>query len=163
MPLVLSHLTLNTGHLAHTVRADVADKAVTMLLSVLDAGGGAVPGMPGWFLDVMFPLGSNGAKLDGGAFLQIAAEPGASTRPVAMAVAVWCRDLAANAWEQAMVGYWAQQRPLSCIDLWRDPPARPPPLPWLAAWLTPFVDLADAATLQTFDDLERCIVWALIP
>jgi len=36
-----------------------------------------------WFLDLMFPLGSNSARLDRGAFF--ANEPGASTRPVVAA------------------------------------------------------------------------------
>ncbi len=62
-----------------------------------------------------------------------------------------------------MAGYRAQQHLLANLGLWRAPPARPPPRPWLAAWHTLCVDLADAETLQTFGDLERCVVRALIP
>ncbi len=38
MPLLLSHLTLNTGYIARTGRAAVADAVVTLLLPMLDAG-----------------------------------------------------------------------------------------------------------------------------
>jgi len=163
MPLLLSHLTLNTGYIARTGRAEVADEVVTLLLPVLDAGGGAVPGMPGWFLDVMFPMAPSGARLDGAAVFQVADEPGTSKWPVVVAVSAWHKDVAASAWEQAMARYRAQQRRLTHVLLWQEPPAASPPLPWLAVWLTPFFGLADAKTLEAFGDLERCVAWALIP
>ncbi len=85
MPLLLSHLTLNTGYIARTGRAEVADEVVTLLLPVLDAGGGAVPGMPGWFLNVIFPIAPSGARLDGAAFFQVADEPGTALARLAEA------------------------------------------------------------------------------
>ena len=159
----LSHLTLNTGHLARTARAEVGSDVVSYLLPIIDAEGGAVPGMPGWFLDFMFPIGQDGGRLDGGVFFQIADEPGTSKRPVVMAVAAWTEAMAGSAWEQAMLGYRAQQPALAAFGLWREPPDGTPPLPWLAVWLTPFAGLADAQAMQAFGDLERCVVWALIP
>ena len=81
----LHHLTLNTGHVAATSRSDVADGVIDRLLPVLDAQGGPVPVLPGWHLDLFFPVQPDGGVRPGSAFYQVADEPGSSTRPVAVA------------------------------------------------------------------------------
>ena len=157
----LCHLTLNTGHLARTPRSEVPQAVVDRLLPLVDAGGGPIPGLDGWHLDLMFPLDDRGARMDGAAYFQVAPEPGTSRRPVVMAVACWRPELAASAWTQAVAGYTAMRSSLIASSLWLEPPDSPPAsLPWIAAWLTPFIALADAETMA-FGDLERCLVWAL--
>ena len=43
----LAHLTLNTGHLRSSPRAEVTDETLTALLPLIRAGGGPIPGMAG--------------------------------------------------------------------------------------------------------------------
>lgn len=158
----LHHLTLNTGHVAMQPRAAVGQDAIDRLLPVLDAEGGPVPGMEGWHLDFFFPLRADGRRLDGGAFFQIADEPGTSKRPVVMAVACWREALSADAWGQARQGYEPLRPALLPVKLWREMPFDPPPVPWLAVWLTPFVAVADVTDLRAFGGLERCVAFALM-
>lgn len=77
----------NFGRWYQTLRSSADASTVAHLLPVIDAQGGPVPAMRGWYIDFMFPIGGSGERLDGGAFFQIADEPGLSKRPIVMAVA----------------------------------------------------------------------------
>lgn len=157
----LHHITLNTGHIARTARSDVQAHIIDRLLPILDAEGGPVPGLPGWHLDLFFPLDDRGTPQPGAAFFQIADEPGTSKRPAVMAVACWMDAMQAQAWGQALASYHAMRPALQACDFWHDPPTKPPPLPWLAICLTPWINAAPVSDVQAFGDLERCIAWGL--
>lgn len=155
--MALHHRTLNTGHVANTPRADAAQPVIDQLLPLVDAGGGPVPGLPGWHVAVIRSPDQPGA-----AFFQLAQAPGLTRTPAVMAVACWRRPDHRVAWEQAVLGYRALHGPLSSLGLWHPPPPSPPPaLPWLAVWLTPHLATIDPADLAALGDLERCVAWAL--
>ena len=131
-------------------------------MPLIDAEGGAIPGIEGWFVDLLSPLDAQGAIRRGAAFFQIADEPGTSKRPVVMAFACWSHDMTEEVWQQVSLGYQAMRQPLQVSELWRDPPSRPPAVPWLAVWLMPFLITADVETVALLGDLERCLAWALM-
>ena len=161
----LTYLTLNTGHITKAPRSAVSRHTVSLLLPIINAVGGPIPTMPGWWLD--FPIGDRGERLEGGTFFQIANQPGTSKRPVVMCVAAWAERASETAWDQVRARYSPLEEPLKKFGLWKPPPAKPPPLPWLATWLAPFVVFVDVETardlLPAFGDLERCVAWAMIP
>jgi len=157
---LLYHLTLNTGHVAQTPRSAVAQSVIDQLLPIIDADHGPVPGLPGWYLDFIFPLSTSGARIPGAAFFQIAKEPNLSKQPVVMAFAAWSDAMSQAAWSQVLTGYapiLASLPPGSA----RQPPAEPPPSPWLAVWLTAAATLA-GGVLPLLGDLEYCVAWAMI-
>lgn len=155
----LYHLTLNSGHVARTARAEVDPVVLDLLRPLIDTTHGPIPALPGWYVDFMFPIRrSSGERLSGGAFFQITHEPDLSRRPVVMAVAAWSEAMTQGAWEQALLA--------SALFLPTTAPQEPrtrPPIPWLAVWLTPIAAAPSAAPLlPLLGDLERCIAWALI-
>jgi hypothetical protein len=158
----LSHLTLNTGHIARIERTSVAQEVIDHLLPVIDAEGGPVPGVDGWYLDFQFPLTQDGRRNPGAAFFQISDEPGTSKRPAVMAIACWDAAMTGAAWSQVRGGYQAMREPLRASKLWREPPTHAPVTPWLAVWLTPFAILYDAHFVGMWGDLEKCVAFALI-
>ncbi|MBB2199777.1 hypothetical protein HLH44_20510 [Gluconacetobacter sp. 1c LMG 22058] len=159
----LTHLTLNTGHLTRTSREDVDQAVVDALLPIVDADGGPIPGIPGWYLDFMRPLNPDrSAPVNGAAFFQIADQPGRSPLPAVLAVACWKENMAPAAWKQIIQGYTALEPALRSAGIWRaPPPAHPRHTPWLVVALTPFIALADAENAKAFGDLERAVAWAL--
>ncbi|TDH61198.1 hypothetical protein E2C06_18350 [Dankookia rubra] len=159
----ISHLTLNTGHLARTSRLDVAQGVIDQLLPLIDAEEGPVPCMPGWYLDFMFPRDSQGARLDGSGFFHIASEPGLSKLPAVLCVACWRVERQAEAWAHVLLDWQALHLALSGLGLWRPAPSMPPALPWLAVWMTPAALMAGIENMMAFGDLERCVAWAIIP
>jgi hypothetical protein len=158
----LHHITLNTGHIAKTSRSDVHPHIIDFLLPILDAEGGPVPGLPGWHLSLLFPLDDRGAPRPGAAFFQIADERGTSERPAVVAMACWSDTMQAKAWEHTIASYRAWELALQACEFWHDPPTNPPPLPWLAICLTPWINAASMSAVQALGDLERCIAWGLI-
>ena len=161
-PRDLRHLTLNTGHVSRQRRADVAQAVIDQLRPVLDAEGGPVPGMGGWRLDLFYPTDRDQRRLNGAAFFQLADEPGPSKAPAVMAVACWDQAMAESAWSQAKQGYGALRGTLTAVGLWKPIPATPPPVPWLATWLTPAVAVAAPEDVLALGDLERCVAFALM-
>lgn len=146
------HLTLNTSHVTMQARADVGDAVIAILWPLVQGGGGPLPGMPGWFLDVRFPQDARGERIPGRAFFQVANQPRIFSRPPMMAVACWRDEASAGAWAQATDAYCQMGAPIA---------KAPPPTPWLAAWLTPTSVTVDPAVLFVFGDLERCVAWTL--
>lgn len=162
MTAPLHHLTLNTGNLAAVPRYHVSQSRIDALLPGLDSGGGAIPGMDGWYLAAAFPRSAHGGRASGSAYYQIADEPGLSTRPIVMAMVAWEPNAAAAAWRQALAAYEAMRPALRALDLWWEPIAAPV-LPWLAIWATPHIQLADHSVLGALGRLEADIAWSLIP
>lgn len=156
----LYHLTINTGHLAVTssVPQDILDR----ISAVVDAECGEIPGLSGWYLDILRPMSGDGRPIPGAAFFQIASEPGLSKMPAVMAMACWQPAAQAAAWQQAIMSYGALRASLIATRLWREPPRHPPTLPWLTVWLTPFIALAPPDIASALGDLERCVAWALM-
>lgn len=148
-PPDLHHLTLNTGHLRLSPRAEVSEEVIAVLRPLVAKGSAPVPGMAGWHLHFVFPE-------DGAVFFQIADRPGLSKTPVLMAIVAWQAEAAATAWKTATTSYKQICGP-GCLA----PPAMPP-VPWLAVWLTPFAGRVRPDELFAFGDLERCVAWAVI-
>lgn len=153
----VNHLTLTTGHLRVSPRAEVSDDVIARLRPLVAAQEGPVPGMPGWFLDFMLPLDeATRQRKDGAAFFQIAQATGMSNTPAIIAVAAWDAAMADTAWSMAEQGYL----PLMAVTGGKPAPVQPE-LPWLAVWLTPFALEANPEDVAAFGDLERCVFWTL--
>jgi hypothetical protein len=158
----LYHLTLNSGHVSQTARSEVADSVIELLGPIIEAEGGWIPSMRGWYLDFMFPLEpSTRERMDGGAYFQIAREPDMSKRPIVGAIAAWSTAQSDIAWDLVKQGYEPLRGLLGPTA--KPVPIKPPPLPWLAVWLTAHVlSVTDHVELAAFGDLERCVAWTLI-
>lgn len=155
-PEQFNHLTLTTGHLRVSPRAEVSDDVIAQLRPLVAAEGGEIPAMPGWYLDFVFPLTQEGERQPGAAYFQIAREPGMGETPAIMAIAAWEPAAADKAWFMATMSY----RPFQALG--GKPALAQPKLPWLAVWLTPFALDAPPEKLAAFGDLERCVFWTLV-
>jgi hypothetical protein len=133
----LYDLTLNTGHAANWSRSDANPMLMASLRPVLAVEGGPLPTLPGWYVETLVPLDAARAPRDGAAFFQFSVEPGLSKTPAVMAFLEWRPNT--GAWDQALMVYRAQRRVLKNLNLWREPPDQPPPIPWLAILLTPSI------------------------
>nr|WP_314075201.1 hypothetical protein [uncultured Roseococcus sp.] len=147
---MIHHLTLTTGHLVERPRPSQA--SLDMILPLVLDGGGPIPGM-----DLHLAMMRRG----GAAYFQVAGEAGMSTAPVVQGMACWGEADAGGAWIAACRYYEALRDPLARAGIWREPPAAPPPLPWVAAWITPFAGSIDTRDLQMVADIEGIIGWAL--
>lgn len=159
----LHHLTVASGHLATTGRDAVDGRIVDQLLPVIDAEGGAVPGMPHLWLDLWRPIGPGRRPVPGAAFFQIDQDGTGATRPskrpVLMAFAAWMPAMSADAWSQVRQADAVHRRWLpSAPPL----PATPPPLPWLTVFVTPAMTTLLPEEQMALGDLGRCLAWALI-
>jgi hypothetical protein len=164
VPTKLTFLTLNTDHTAIFGRESVDQRVIDQLLPIIDAEGGPIPGLPGWYLDFLYPLDPAGTRQDGSAFFQISQEPKSPTAPMTMGLVCWKEEHAQPAWDALVNCYRTMEEALKKTKLWREPAPSPPPVPWLVVYLTPFVVLSppDAKTIMVFGDLGKCIAWALI-
>lgn len=162
--IILSHLTLNTGNIVRTSRADASIETIDALLPIIDAGGGPIPGVDGWFLSVSRPQGATrDTARNGAAFFQISTDPGLSVSPAIICVASWQEDMAGSSWWMLTQSYIGMKSALKRQNIWRAPPTdTPATLPWLGVYLTPFATVADHETIKRFGDLERCVAWALM-
>ena len=158
----LHHLTLNTAHLAISLRDRTPMKVTDALQPILDAGGGEIPGIPDWYVSVIHPRTPEGGIASGSAFYQIADEPGLSTSPVVAAMVAWEHAAAARAWDQIVQGYEAMQPQLEAVRLWHEPIAQPI-LPWMAVYLLPTIGFASPLLIRELGSLEQAIAWSLIP
>lgn len=136
------HVTLNTGHSRVSPRSEVSDDVIAALRPVVRAGGGMLPGPPGYRL-VLTREGRNAAYTihrvdDGGAVAPLV------TCIVSQTPGVW-----GAVWPRVTKGV-RTRRPL--VE---------PALPWLAVDIHPTVAL-DNASMEWLGDLERCVAWTII-
>jgi hypothetical protein len=147
-PRYLHHLTLSTGHVARTLRADVSAEALAACRALIDAalaeGIQPVPGVDGYLLE---------AAYHGGRCLVVHVRAAPSTLLVSVGIAAHSRCGAA---------------------LWRaittSPGAPPgaerrqcPPEPWCTVQLMPGMGTPEGlAAAPWLGDLERCLAWAWI-
>jgi hypothetical protein len=157
---VLHHLTLNTGHVARTARAEVGQETIDLLLPLIDAQNGTFVDL-GLAFDVMCPLDNGGRPVPGAAFFQIAPTAGLSKQPYVMCIGCWKQSMSEEAWKQAVTMYRSQRAVLEPISLWRRPPTKTPPVPWLAVMLMPYLIALDPERIGMLGDMERCLFWAL--
>ncbi len=141
----LAHLTLATGHLRMSPRAEVGPEALAILAPIVRAGAGLVPGMPGVQITIRRP-GS------GQALIIIHAADGLTYIVAGLA---WSQDAADALWP-------------TLIEMVRDAGAahsvlrRPDHLPWLAVALTPATVMLGREKIGMLGDLERCLAWAIL-
>lgn len=157
MPDTLTHLTITSGDIARTRRADVDDGVIALLTPLVAAEGGAVPGPPGWSADLWWPLADSGERIDGAAVFQIApgrADTPAGKAPYVLAVACWREEASAAAWSQA-TALAAQMPPARTLGT-------PLPVPYLAVVVLPMALALDAGDLAALGDLERRLFWAIV-
>lgn len=152
----LIHLTITTGDIARTARADVDDAVIALLTPLVATEGGAIPGPLPWHLDRWWPLSDAGERIDGTAVYQIApgrADTPAGEAPYVLAVCCWREAASPAAWSQAQA-FAAQFPPARSLG----PPL---PAPWLAVAMLPMALSLDAGELAALGDLERCLFWAI--
>lgn len=156
MPDTLTHLTITTGDIACTARADVDDAVIALLTPLVATEGGAIPGPTGWYCDLWWPLAGSGARIPGAAVYQIApgrADTPAGKAPYVMAAACWREEASAAACQQAQ--HLAAMMPSVRT------PAMALPVPWLAVTVLPMAMTLSAGDLAALGDLERCLFWAI--
>ena len=105
----LHHLTLNTGHVARSLRADLRQDVIDQILPMVDADEGTFPAL-GLAFDVMRPLDAQGRPRPGAAFFQLAEAAGRSREPYAMCIGCWRPGLSREAWGQAL-GWFGARMP----------------------------------------------------
>jgi len=152
---VLQHLTLNTGQISHVERDDFLPDEIDRFVPVIGMQGGAIPGMNGWFVDIMFPLDSAGLRKDGAAHFHFAGQSG--LRPV-FGFVCWREDVSEVTWKQMRQAYLSFQRPFRKIGLWHAVTSKRLPTPWLASWTV----IADQQKAASFARAERALAWALV-
>jgi hypothetical protein len=155
--MYINHITLSTGHLARTSRADVADETLAVLAPWLNAGLREPTNMP---LPVP-SLSHYSAKitLGGGALLVTIMAPGGPHTAG--------RQYHGKVVPLATVG--VAQRSRQTIDLWAMMVAQYGAVPGLQQPGTPWCAVALHAGLAAYPnavhwlgDLERCLAWAWI-
>lgn len=157
----LWHLTLNTGHVAATARSEVSAAVIDRLLPLVDADGGAVPGMEGVTVDLFRPLDDSGrSRRRGAAFFQIdpPGVPQGSKTPMLMAIGCWREEMSAEAWEMMRKVAEPHRAVLGDAEV----AAEPPTVPWLAALVLPWITVLPPADQEALGDLSRCLFWALV-
>ena len=117
-PATLRHLTLNTGQITHLERVDFMPDEIDRFVPVIGMQGGSIPGLSGWFVDIIFPLDQDGQRKDGAAFFHITEQVGSKSAPV-VGIVCWREALSEDAWHHMMQAYRGLQRPLKKIGLWR--------------------------------------------
>ena len=160
-PDLLTHITLSTGHVSRSLRDAVSDRVVRMLRRVVRDDHGPAPDLPGWHLDLAFPLDGEGRRIPGAAWFQVANRPGTSKEPAVMAFTCASAGLSMETWQRATREYGAMQHVLAPCGLWKPPAALPPPVPWLAVWLLPFMALVPPAAMLRFGEMEQGVAWAV--
>lgn len=158
---LLHHVTMHSRHVAETPRSAVDQVVVDHLLPLVDAGGGWVPGMASVHADLVRPQDQNKRPLGGAIYIQLGPER-MSPQPWVQCFGCWERRESEATWKVAMWSYRQMRPALQKVNLWRDPPASPPPVPWLAVWLMPFIVARSIEDIGTFGDLERCLFWAAV-
>ena len=141
----LRHVTLNTGHVRISPRADVPGWVIDQLAPTIRAGGGNI-GVPGW----RFAFNH---RTDGAAVWQIGPDDHASDAWVVCAMC-WSLSLSGWAWRNLMdlvraLGLPGDASPITDV-------------PWLAVVMLPGCDNLSADDLAALGDAERCIAWAIL-
>lgn len=158
--MTLRHLVLTTGLVLYDGPAEAQAVAVDLLRPAVGAGGGPVPGMPGWSLHVLAPRDRRAPV--GAAYFSLSPRP-EPERAAVFGMACWAAEAEAAAWETLLAGYLGQRLLLQEAMLWRPPPSRPPgALPWLATWLTPLAPAAGLRPERWTGGIERAVAWALM-
>jgi len=149
------HLTINTGHSRVSQRAEVADDVIEMLRPLVRAGGGRLPGPPGYSLKI------TRAGRDAAFTINLVGEGNEEAPLVTCVLAV---DDPPAAWHA--IGTLLSDRSIAALALNHRyhgamPLSMPASLPWLAVMIHPTVAV-EAAALPWLGDLERCLAWAII-
>lgn len=145
--MTLHHLTLNTGHVARTERADVADDVIALLHPLAQAGGAWLPGPQPWWLEV--------APHYGWAEFHIASGPALSAGLRSYAACVGCWLPSADPWAVTTLAMLARVAGVA----WEPVPL---PIPWLGVALTPEIAGLSPAAAGMLGDLERVIFWTIV-
>lgn len=154
----LHHLTIPTGHVAVTSRADVSNLVVDRLAALIDAEGGPVPEID-MYVDILRLIDHETRRpLDGiAAFtVQLGGRPGG--RAVTSNIVCWADQLADQA--------WATVTDMSAtggeIPSLTGRPITRPDLPWLSSTILPGLLDMPRHDIAALADFERCLAWALI-
>lgn len=153
----LRHITAATGDVAFSTRDDVRADVMATLYPLIEAGGGAVPSVPGLFAD--FWRRNDGEGKVGAMAYQIApgrADAEAGQSRYVMGMMCWAEDASVEAWWQARhIHNTVSGAPTPWLG-----GDRPPLPPWLTASTGPGLVLAPPDVVALLGDLERCLFWA---
>lgn len=134
----LAHLTLTTGHVRMSPRAEVADDTLAALRPIVAIGGGTVHGMT---------IALEPAAPGGRAFAL-----GWSPQPAVRCVLCWDSAHHDRWWTEAL-GYAGVTLAAFAVQ----------PVPWLAVALVPAAAIrCTRDQLCMLGDAERCVAWALL-
>lgn len=131
----LIHLTLNTGHIRVSPRNEVSNDVIAALQPVVRAGGGLLPGPPGYRMTIDRE-GRNAV------YTIYRIDDGGATAPL-----VTCT--------------LAQEASMRTMTMSVQGMAMPVRYPWLAVEIHGSA-LADPESIGWLGDLERCIAWTII-
>lgn len=149
--MILYHLTLSTGDLRESPRAEVGSDAIKVLHSIGRSNPGdivAIPPIPHlWMRRRESPAG--------GSIVEI----GVRERIVVLMGVAWDAGGAGLVWDALLAAARAELSGGKGIIA---PVLRQPPLPWCAVTLTAGAYGVGLEILSILGDLERCISWTLI-
>jgi hypothetical protein len=138
--MTLAHLTLNTGHLRMSPRAEVREEAIRSLDGLVRAGGGACPGFSTIAVQV---------KVDPGlAQIVISAAEAQGGGMLIGGALIWSEEVADEIWADMAVKMPTVERPKH--------------LPQLLIALHDGIAAMPRETISMLGDLERCLAWAIL-
>lgn len=154
----LHHLTLTTGHVARTTRAEVRSAVIMSLAPLAQSGGGTVPCF-GWNVEVRRPQPHSTEALCNGAasfIVHDAVRAPLMPSPLVRCVVCWQAERSNDAWDLAKQAAQDSRLPTTASI------RQPREVPWLAVMLCPgIMDLSPVA-IAALGDFERCFAWTLI-
>lgn len=152
----IAHLTLNTGDVRQSPRAEVPDSVIELLRPLVQHGGGPIPNTQ-WHCFMSFT--------DGGSCFDIRLNP---DHQALMCGVAWTPQGSDEVWRGIEDLYHKTTEsmlragcrlPESELAM----PEQPSTLPWLGVVLLPGIYLATASSdLFWMADFERCLAWTLI-
>lgn len=157
---LLHHITLNTGDIHISSRADVSQVTIDYLLPLVDNEAGEFPALNIGF-DVWRPTDDADQSIDGAAVFHIMPAPDDGIITYVLGVGCWQPDMNAGSWQRLGEIYREWAPFLRKVNFWKPMPAVAPPVPWLGVIPLPTITMLDPDRIIMLGDLERCLFWAL--
>jgi hypothetical protein len=133
----LTHVTLTTGDISPARPSRLPASILRNAADLVKVGRGLVMDRPDWYAEVLYPRNFENVLYPGAACFQISEEPDMSVPAVIVGFVCWLEESSIVTWEATRIGYMLRREIYLECGLWRDPQPTPPPVPWVATWLTP--------------------------
>lgn len=137
-------------------RTDLTEQYGALLRPVIEAGGGPVPGMHGYFLGFQYLTDWHGKRL-GVEYFRITKGYRAESDLVVRAFFCWRDEQSAGAWAQAVASWDHAYKRFRAQGLWHPMTLEPPSAPWMASWMSPFCKSVPSEAVPTLRIIAQCV------